>query len=84
MSGSLLLALAGTTFAAAGSIKDVEHIVLFMQENRAFDHYFGKRVVLPSYLRLTLDRHNGWCPRFQGSQCSDQQRQAGLLPKRQR
>lgn len=26
---------------ATGSIKDVEHIVVFMQENRAFDHYFG-------------------------------------------
>ena len=24
-----------------GTIKDVEHIVIFMQENRAFDHYFG-------------------------------------------
>ena len=24
-----------------GSIADVEHIVVFMQENRSFDHYFG-------------------------------------------
>lgn len=24
-----------------GTIRDVEHIVIFMQENRAFDHYFG-------------------------------------------
>jgi phospholipase C len=24
-----------------GSIRDVEHIVILMQENRAFDHYFG-------------------------------------------
>lgn len=24
-----------------GTIQDVEHIVIFMQENRAFDHYFG-------------------------------------------
>jgi len=24
-----------------GTIEDVEHIVVFMQENRAFDHYFG-------------------------------------------
>lgn len=24
-----------------GSIEDVEHIVIFMQENRSFDHYFG-------------------------------------------
>lgn len=26
---------------ATGSITDVEHVVVFMQENRAFDHYFG-------------------------------------------
>ncbi|KAK7449302.1 hypothetical protein VKT23_013445 [Stygiomarasmius scandens] len=25
----------------AASLADVEHVVLFMQENRAFDHYFG-------------------------------------------
>lgn len=24
-----------------GAIRDVEHVVFFMQENRAFDHYFG-------------------------------------------
>ena len=24
-----------------GTLKDVEHIVIFMQENRSFDHYFG-------------------------------------------
>jgi phospholipase C len=26
---------------ATGSIRDVEHIVILMQENRSFDHYFG-------------------------------------------
>ena len=24
-----------------GTIEDVEHIVVLMQENRSFDHYFG-------------------------------------------
>ena len=24
-----------------GTIRDVEHIVVLMQENRSFDHYFG-------------------------------------------
>lgn len=33
------LALVGTV--AAGSLADIDHVVLFMQENRAFDHYFG-------------------------------------------
>ncbi|KAH8669772.1 phosphoesterase family-domain-containing protein [Tricladium varicosporioides] len=27
--------------ALGGSLADIEHVVLFMQENRAFDHYFG-------------------------------------------
>src|SRR4051794_12508275 len=27
--------------AGVGSLADVEHIVLLMQENRSFDHYFG-------------------------------------------
>src|SRR3954468_15215125 len=27
--------------AATGTIKDVQHVVIFMQENRCFDHYFG-------------------------------------------
>jgi phospholipase C len=27
--------------AGSGSLADVEHIVLLMQENRSFDHYFG-------------------------------------------
>src|SRR3989442_13098214 len=27
--------------AATGSIQDVQHVVIFMQENRSFDHYFG-------------------------------------------
>jgi phospholipase C len=27
--------------ARTGTLKDVEHVVILMQENRAFDHYFG-------------------------------------------
>lgn len=26
---------------SSGSLADIDHVVLFMQENRAFDHYFG-------------------------------------------
>ncbi|XTI71474.1 phosphocholine-specific phospholipase C [Acidithiobacillus sp. AC3] len=48
--GASLTAFLGSTVARAallpanhrsGSIEDVEHIVVFMQENRSFDHYFG-------------------------------------------
>ena len=28
-------------FAATGTLQDVEHVVIFMQENRSFDHYYG-------------------------------------------
>ncbi|CZR53328.1 related to phospholipase C [Phialocephala subalpina] len=33
--------LSMATSVSAGGLKDIEHVVLFMQENRAFDHYFG-------------------------------------------
>ena len=34
-------ATAGTARAATGTIADVKHVVVLMQENRSFDHYFG-------------------------------------------
>ena len=34
-------ALAVPAHHRTGTIKDVEHIVILMQENRSFDHYFG-------------------------------------------
>jgi len=30
-----------TALAQTGTIQDMEHIVIFMQENRPFDHYYG-------------------------------------------
>jgi phospholipase C len=40
--GSLRRALAATLAdPPGGSLRDVEHIVILMQENRSFDHYFG-------------------------------------------
>ena len=38
---SLQKAMAIPANNATGTIMDVEHVVIFMQENRAFDHYFG-------------------------------------------
>ena len=37
----LSLLLVPTQATASGTIDDVKHIVVFMQENRAFDHYYG-------------------------------------------
>lgn len=38
---SIRKALAIPANRATGTIKDVEHVVILMQENRSFDHYFG-------------------------------------------
>jgi len=38
---SIARALAIPAATRTGTIEDVEHIVILMQENRAFDHYFG-------------------------------------------
>src|SRR5471030_1210571 len=32
---------ASATAKRTGTIKDVKHVVILMQENRSFDHYFG-------------------------------------------
>jgi phospholipase C len=41
LSDSIARALAIPANHATRSIEDVEHIVVLMQENRSFDHYFG-------------------------------------------
>jgi phospholipase C len=38
---SIRRALAIEPNAVTGTLQDVQHIVVFMQENRSFDHYFG-------------------------------------------
>ncbi|MGV9267647.1 alkaline phosphatase family protein, partial [Kitasatospora sp. NPDC003701] len=35
------LPAAAAKAATSGSIADVKHVVVLMQENRSFDHYFG-------------------------------------------
>ena len=41
MPASIRRALAIPANRATGTIQDVEHVVILMQENRSFDHYFG-------------------------------------------
>jgi phospholipase C len=36
-----LLAGAAAAAPAQGSLKDIEHVIFLVQENRSFDHYFG-------------------------------------------
>ena len=39
--GRLLEVAAGTEPSTARGLKEIEHVVILMQENRSFDHYFG-------------------------------------------
>lgn len=39
--GNLRRALAQTPAHPSGKLTDIEHVVILMQENRSFDHYFG-------------------------------------------
>ncbi|MFF4081749.1 phosphocholine-specific phospholipase C [Streptomyces sp. NPDC001777] len=41
LSGSVERAAAIPATRRSGTVQDVEHIVVLMQENRSFDHYFG-------------------------------------------
>ena len=43
LGGGLEALLAGEAMAAPahGSLKDIEHVIFLIQENRSFDHYFG-------------------------------------------
>jgi phospholipase C len=41
LSDSIARAASIPAYRASRSLKDVEHIVVLMQENRSFDHYFG-------------------------------------------
>ncbi|GAA1936918.1 phosphocholine-specific phospholipase C [Kitasatospora viridis] len=41
LSGSIARAASIPANRRTGSLKDIEHIVVLMQENRSFDHYFG-------------------------------------------
>jgi phospholipase C len=57
---SIRKALAIPANNATGTIKDVEHVVILMQENRSFDHYFGTlRGVRGFGDRFTIPLPNG-------------------------
>jgi phospholipase C len=39
--GGMFKSAKAATTAATGTIADVKHVIIFMQENRSFDHFFG-------------------------------------------
>ncbi len=57
---SIRRALAIPAFHETGTIKDVKHVVILMQENRAFDLYFGTYKGVHGYGdRITIPLPNG-------------------------
>jgi len=57
---SIRRVLALPASSPTGTIRDVEHIVVFMQENRSFDHYFGHLRGVRGYNdRFPVRRANG-------------------------
>lgn len=62
---SIARALAIPARRATGTIRDVRHIVILMQENRSFDHYFGTMRGVRGFgdrhpIPLTTDRDVWW------------------------
>src|SRR5882757_7734240 len=47
-----------------GRLEDIEHVVIFMQENRAFDHYFGTAAGLRGFGDRTAVRGVNGLPVF--------------------
>ena len=45
-----------TTTTAAGSLTDIEHVVVLFQENRSFDHYFGTRQGVAGFASAAADQ----------------------------
>ncbi len=71
----LLMDMAGPVIEKAygagpcsGHLTDIEHIVLFMQENRSFDHYFGTLSGTEGFNTPSpLFQQKGWNPNTQSS-----------------
>jgi phospholipase C len=63
--GAVALTSLGTgATAAAGSITDVRHIIVLMQENRSFDHYFGTMKGVRGFADRSTILLNGGYPVF--------------------
>ncbi len=68
-------ALATPAARVTGTVADVQHVVIFMQENRSFDHYYGSRPgvrgfndpVPPPLPSATLTAKNVWYQPYSGN-----------------
>ena len=70
-SAALLLGWVQACFSAA-SLQDVQHIIIFMQENRAYDHYFGMHQGVRGYNdRTAIQLPSGRSSFYQPTNTSD-------------
>lgn len=65
---------------ATGSITDIEHVILFMQENRAFDHYFGTMAGVRGFQDPNVQNNDGTAVWFQKVAGSESEKSDELLP----
>lgn len=80
LASCILAALATASAVYAGSIVDIEHVVLFMQENRAFDHYFGTMAGVRGFSDPNVQRNNGTPVWYQVVNASLSNATTSLLP----
>jgi phospholipase C len=59
-----LAVLLGSSTVTAGSLKDIEHVVIFMQENRSWDSvcFLGHSELVHCTHRLAVLWYDGWSP----------------------
>ena len=59
--------------AAAGSLRDIDHFIILMKENRSFDHYFGTLAGVRGFDDATAMRLPGGRPVFEQDDEQDRQ-----------
>ena len=76
--GVAMAMLLGSGPVSAGSLKDIEHVIILMQENRSWNNVCCWKTpmiwscILTSDIVMIVFWHHGWCTRFQWSQCASE------------
>ncbi|KAJ5312138.1 hypothetical protein N7508_002968 [Penicillium antarcticum] len=70
-----LAVLLGSSTVSSGSLKDIEHVVIFMQENRSWDSYFGTMAGVRGFndpnVQVNPDGNSVWHQLVDPSQSND-------------
>ena len=61
LAATALLSVIAPSVAVHDELKQIKHIVIFMQENRAFDHYFGTMAGVRGFQdpNVHISKHTG-------------------------